>query len=676
VDPAQSSVASSAAAVCIPLNGAEDELERCLITVAKHTPPDVPIVLCGDAGGAPTTLPGDQHRALLTVSGGLDLALQSASPADVAVLSPGCLVAEGWLDDLRAVAYGDSRVATVSGLPSASVELPAGERFERAAARVRQLSPRIHPRLSMVGSPCVYIRRSALELIGGFDGFDQFSSRCLRNGLVHLLADEVLAGSAQPLAEPPAPAANGQLTRALAAARGALEGVSLLIDARILSGPMNGTKLHVLELLAAVARTKATRTRVLVAEGLESHVRGQLEALEGVEPVTVPDALGSGLRVDVVHRPYQLGTPADLNVLGALGERLVVTQQDLIEYDNPFYFSSRHRWESYRALTRRALAAADRVIFSTAHTCDAALAEGLVEPGRVSVVPLGVDHTVVRTGQPPATMPPAADRLGAETEVMLCIGTDFWHKNRMFALRILDQLRRRHGWLGYLIFAGSRMSSGSSAAAEAELLAEDPGLRGAVLDVGAVSEAEKEWLLSRASLVLYPTVHEGFGLVPFEAADWDVPCMWARGTSLSELLPDSAAGIQPWDASSSADHALTLMRDSAAKDENVRAVREAGTRLRWDETARQLVEVYAATRDQAPSLAGARERDHGIMRRGLSEDALRLIGPDGALPPELERPLLAIATRPRLSRPVFGVLKAGYRVSKRRPRRRGSNGDS
>ena len=47
-------------------------------------------------------------------------------------------------------------------------------------------------------------------------------------------------------------------------------------------------------------------------------------------------------------------------------------------------------------------------------------------------------------------------------------------------------------------------------------------------------------------------------LVPFEAADHGVPCLWAQGTSLSEVLPDEAAGITPWDAEPSADRVASF----------------------------------------------------------------------------------------------------------------------
>jgi hypothetical protein len=48
----------------------------------------------------------------------------------------------------------------------------------------------------------------------------------------------------------------------------------------------------------------------------------------------------------------------------------------------------------------------------------------------------------------------------------------------------------------------------------------------------------------------------------------------------------------------------------------------------------------------------------------ISEDAMRLIGPQGVLPADVERPLLALATHPQIGAPVFGAMKFGYRVSR------------
>jgi hypothetical protein len=297
-----------------------------------------------------------------------------------------------------------------------------------------------------------------------------------------------------------------------------------------------------------------------------------LERLPGITLVT-RGAAGTPappLRADVVHRPHQVSAPADLAFLAGLADRLVVTHQDLISFHNPAYFSSEPAWEGYRALTRRALGAADRVLFFSEHVRADALTEELVEPDRAEVIPIGVDHALVGA-QPSPVAPPEAGALPEAAEVVLCLGTDFRHKNRVFALRVVAELLRRLQWLGRLVLAGPHVRNGSS-------------------------------------------------------------------------------------------------RDESARAENISAIRQAGEGLRWAATGRRLVEAYRATCDRPPTPAAAIERTTGLMDGGLSEDAIRLVGPGGALPRDLERPLLALLMRPHLARPVIAAIKAGYRASQRRGR--------
>jgi glycosyltransferase involved in cell wall biosynthesis len=638
--------------------------------VLEHSRRGVPVLLCGEPGAV-----GDAEIRAQFEQAGAGLvtsrreALAVSAPADVIFLSPDCLVAEGWLDGLREAAYAQSTTATATALTNhgglTSIGMPEqseGSRLDAAAAAVRALSPRLRPRLPAAGRQCTYVRRSALELIGGFDR--EFSDRCLSAGLAHVAADDVLVFVADPgdhVEEAVDSDRYPRLTRSLSIARRDLSGLAVTIDARVLAGPVNGSQLHVLELIAALARSGHAKVTALLPALVSEHARGVLEGLSEVESVTAADAAP---RADVAHRPFQISSPADLNVLARLADRLVITHQDLISYHNPFYFSSAEAWDGYRELTRRALAAADRVLFFSAHARDDALAEELVEPHRASVVPIGVDHQVTARETVPVA-PAGAARLRAGGEAILCIGTDYKHKNRGFALRLVTELQRRHAWPGHLVLAGAHMQYGSSAAEEERLVGEDERLRDAVVNLGAVSEAEKEWLLAHVKLVLYPSVYEGFGLVPFEAAEHGVPCLWAAGTSLSEILPDAAAGIVPWDAAAGADHALALMRVEEVRTANLAAVRDGAAALRWDVAAERLLDVYRATCAEPPTPPGAFERREGLMRGGLSEDAMRLVGPDGLLPRRLERPLLALASHAKVGAPVFRALELGYRASRR-----------
>jgi glycosyltransferase involved in cell wall biosynthesis len=337
-----------------------------------------------------------------------------------------------------------------------------------------------------------------------------------------------------------------------------------------------------------------------------------------------------------------------------MAERVVVTNHDLIGYRNPAYLGSPDTWRRLRDVTRHALALADHVVFPSAHALADALSDDLVAPDRAAIVPNGVDH------RPRAdAAPPPGWALPETSDLILCLGADYTHKNRTFALRVADSLLREHDWTGHLVLAGPSVGTGGSAYEEAALLSTNPGLAAHTLRLGPVSEESKEWLFQHASLVIYPTVYEGFGLVPFEAAAHDVPCLWAATASLETLLGHGSE-IVMWDASATARRAHELIRDAAAARSNIERIRVAGVGLTWENAACGLLEVYRRTCAAPRSSAGTTLSL--APERALTEDGLRLLGPDRALPVELERPLLALSTHAALGRPILGALSVSYRL--------------
>ena len=193
----------------------------------RHTPGDVAILICDDASPDHRSsehvreLEGrDAERRLFYLRqphnvgfpANVNAAFAAAAPADVVILNSDCVVAGGWLDGLHAAAYCDSRVATATALSNhgtivsvpergvPSPHLPEGWSLDAATAAVRKHSLRLRPRVPTGVGHCMYVRRSALELVGEFDtaftpGYGEevdFSQRCLRSGLTHVVADDVL----------------------------------------------------------------------------------------------------------------------------------------------------------------------------------------------------------------------------------------------------------------------------------------------------------------------------------------------------------------------------------------------------------------------------------------------------------------------------------------------------
>ncbi|WP_354699178.1 D-inositol-3-phosphate glycosyltransferase [Paraconexibacter sp. AEG42_29] len=636
--------------------------------------------------------------------GNCNSAFAATGRADVILLNSDCVVAAGWVEGLRGALASDGSLATATALTNHGsivsvpvrntpvAALPQHIPFDKAAREVMDQSRRLYPRLPTAIGHCVLVRRSALDLVGPFDeafapGYGEevdFSQRCIAAGLQHVLADDVLvlhqgggtfgAGGASKertatqiaheklinirypayrdaVREAESGVAN-PLARSLAIASAAILGPRVTVDVRCLGPYLTGTQVHALELVHALWRTQGIQLRLFLPDEVGAYAQPVIDSMVGIETLRESD-VGDGTRKDpIVHRPFQLSSLRDLSLLDSLGERLVVTHQDLIAYRNPQYFDSPAHWEHYRALTAEALATATMTLFFSQHAADDAEAENLVPANRIRVAHLGVDHQLDGLQIAPRT-PPFADRL-ADAPFLLCVGTSFKHKNRVFAIKLLEALREKHGWNGRLVFCGAHVVRGSSAGLEAEYLASRPELNDAVLDVSAVDESEKRWLFANTAAVVYPTTYEGFGLVPFEAAASGVPCIFAHVSSLMELLPAELATITPWDPSQTAARVLPLLAEGHARAQHVEALRGTAAGLTWDQTA---AKTLAAYRDALafPDRDLARVHRQRIpdarywgLRHAIGGTGMSLVGPpDPLLPEATQRALAALAKRPK-----------------------------
>ena len=525
------------AVVCIPVYGAQEQFAECLTSVLAHTPADVPIMIADDASPDPAirafvySLEDQfQHQVSylrqpvnLGFPGNVNAAFAAAAPADVVVLNSDCVVAAGWFEGLRRAALSDALVATASALtnhgtilsvpernrPQAGI--PQGQDLAHAASAVLEQSLRFYPHLPTAIGHCMYVRRDALDLVGAFDlafspGYGEevdFSQRCLLHGLVHVAADDVFVlhhagsslaedGVANPVqkehdriidarypyyqrAQTAASTTSlGRLPRAIGSARRAFTGLTVTIDGRCLGPLVTGTQVHTMELIRALDATGQVGVRVIVQPDLGTYAAREFASRPHIQLVPHTDVHPHMDRTDVAHRPYQVSNANDLLMLRCAGDRQVITQQDLIAYRNPGYFPGYSQWDRYQRLTSRALALADIVVFFSHHAAQDALSEDLVDPGRVRVVYIGVDHAAPPPSGGP--QPPRDVEELSQGPYLLCLGTDFRHKNRVFALRLLQALRDDHGWDGKLVLAGPRVADGSSAGEEAAYLAKQPEL--------------------------------------------------------------------------------------------------------------------------------------------------------------------------------------------------------
>lgn len=663
---------------------AHGEAIPALHALTAHTEPASPILVLGLPDGQGVETAGEVNALAGPPQSTASIAAAMGGAADLVLVSAASRAPANWLPRLRAAALSGDTVATATPLTSAgsAATVPAHGRPDPDGV-VSAVTRRSYPRVQIGGPDCLYVRRRTIELIGGLptgaatlrELTAALCAAAAAAGLVNVVADDLYVtvdrdadASDAPPDDIAAMAAldredeSSPLARARSLSDAALGGLGVTIDARSLTSAVGGTQRYTLELLVALARHTDATVRAVVAHDLAADARDAL-ADATVELIDYEQAAAGVAPTHVVHRPQQVFSADDLNLLRRLGRRLVVTHQDLIAFHNPTYHPSADAWEQYRRVTRNALTVADRVVVFSDHSRSEVFAEDLVPAERCDVI----GAALARRPSPVAAAAPEGAPQGRD--FILCLGADYRHKNRPFALRLVRELRERHGWAGVLVLAGGHVPHGSSRAEERELLAGDPSLAEAVVDLGRVDDAGRAWLMARARAVAVPSVVEGFGLVPLETAEAGVPCVFAAQTSLSEVVAPVLATLTPWDPVRSAAAVLPLLSDGPMRDEHIAALRADAQRWSWEDLARRLFAAYE-TALRSPYRAAAAHAWQELERErylaSLHDEYQNLLGhiagrvalasDEGFLTAREQQGLLRVGARPRLARAVLSPL--------------------
>jgi glycosyltransferase involved in cell wall biosynthesis len=96
----------------------------------------------------------------------------------------------------------------------------------------------------------------------------------------------------------------------------------------------------------------------------------------------------------------------------------------------------------------------------------------------------------------------------------------------------------------------------------------------------------------RASLFVFLSHIEGFGLPPLEAMAAGIPVVCSNVSSLPEVCGDAARLVPPLDVDAAADAIGEVLRDAKLSAQLASAGQARARRFSWDETARRTYDVY------------------------------------------------------------------------------------
>lgn len=118
------------------------------------------------------------------------------------------------------------------------------------------------------------------------------------------------------------------------------------------------------------------------------------------------------------------------------------------------------------------------------------------------------------------------------------------------------------------------------------------GLRSAIIETGWVPPVHVPALYSGATMLLFPTLCEGFGLPALEAMACGTPVITSNVSCLPEVTGNAALLVDPLSVADIAEGIIRLFRDERLQNDLRDRGLEWVQQFSWERTARETLHVY------------------------------------------------------------------------------------
>ena len=224
----------------------------------------------------------------------------------------------------------------------------------------------------------------------------------------------------------------------------------------------------------------------------------------------------------------------------------VVTLHDCIYRRFPRYLGRRFIRKQLLFATERYAAGAERVLApSQCAARDLAQLAG-IPAEKIRVVSNWVGPEFERSAAK-AAVPTVRLKYKLPADYWLYLGGYDYRKNIEFLIRAYAEARRRI-FCPPLVLCGKIPHNLTKPYCDVYGAIRAAGLdEKTVLLPGVIEDVDLPGVYAGASLFLYPSLYEGFGLPPAEAATVGTPVLVANGSSLPEVIPDATCRFDPVD---------------------------------------------------------------------------------------------------------------------------------
>jgi glycosyltransferase involved in cell wall biosynthesis len=312
------------------------------------------------------------------------------------------------------------------------------------------------------------------------------------------------------------------------------------------------------------------------------------------------------LKVDLYHATHYV-LPAWVPA------KVVVSIHDIIHLLYPDFLPSRFAFLYAQQMIRRSLTRSSRVITGSENTRLDLTQHFDVRPDKIEVIYHGVAESF-RESLDHDTIDRWKRDLGLPNRYVLFVGNPTKpHKNLDRVVQAYAKALHEKPFDAPLVCVGDRRSG----AFKFEQRAQHLGISDKVILLGHVADEALPAIYQGATLFLYPTLYEGFGLPVAEAMASGVPVVTSNNSALAEIARGHADLVNPLDIDEIAAAIVHCMTD----EDHRRALAKLGLRrasqFRWEKAAQATRDVYMSVLEARPGTAWPRR----LFRRSTGRSA-------------------------------------------------------
>jgi glycosyltransferase involved in cell wall biosynthesis len=284
-------------------------------------------------------------------------------------------------------------------------------------------------------------------------------------------------------------------------------------------------------------------------------------------------------RPDVYHAPHYI-LPA------AVRCRSVVTIHDCIHLMFPQYLPNRAAYAYARASMWAAARRSDCILTVSEASKKDILHLFNVKPEKIVVVYNAIDEHF-STSPSDEHVARVRERYQLDHKFVLYVGNIKPHKNLVRLIEAFSRLRRTHDDLKLLIIGDE--------------ISKLPALRRAVHShklhkhvrfLGYLRDDTLTVLYRLASVFVFPSLYEGFGLPPLEAMASGTPVVTSNVSSLPEVTGDAAVLVDPYDVESIEDGMRRVIDDPVLAATLRRKGLQRAREFSWERSVEKTQRVY------------------------------------------------------------------------------------